>query len=106
MSTLNYNQNHLKLFGLCGSAEGNWSAKLSLTRGVVLFIDIIMSLIPSIAYPFLNSDEPDVFIDALIPVIGFILVTFSYVTFFFEGERAIKTFESIRSLVNEREYDF
>lgn len=106
MASLIYNQNHLELFGFCANADGNWNAKAFLTRGIVLFIDIIMSLVPSIAYPFLHSDEADVFKDALIPIIGFIVVILSYITFFLEGKRVIKTFACIRSLVNERKYDF
>lgn len=103
MLSLYYNQKQLELFGFCPNEDGNWSTKIFLTRGLILSIDIVMSLAPSIAYPFLHSDEADVFIDALIPVIGFIVVTASYVTFFMEGRRAIHTFTHLRSLVNERE---
>lgn len=106
MQSLYYNQKHLELFGFCPNEDGNWNAKIFLTRGLILFIDIIMSFAPSIVYPFLHSEEPDVFIDALIPVIGFIVVTASYVTFFLEGKRAINTFTQLRLLVNEREYHF
>lgn len=62
-----------------------------------------MSITPSIAYAVLHPEEPNVYIDQLIPVIGFIVVTTSYVTFFLEGRRAINTFTHLRSLVNERE---
>lgn len=102
MEPLRYTQNYLQVFGFCPAPDGSLNTTVFLTRLAILYITFIQALLPSMCYPLFHSDEPDVFINSLIPVVGFIIVPISYVTFFVEDKSALITFSHIRSLVNER----
>lgn len=102
MEPLSCTQKYLQVFGFCPNPDGTVDKIVFLTRLIILYITILQALVPSICYPLFHSDEPDVFINSLIPIVGFIIVPISYVTFFLEDKSALITFSHIRSLVKER----
>lgn len=102
MASLYYNQKHLELFGFCPKEDGTSDAIVYVKRYTVLHIIVLHSFVGSVVYPFRHPDEPDVFLSALTPIIAYILVPTSYLTFFLEGKRSVRTFSNVRKLVDER----
>lgn len=102
MEALSCNQKYLKVFGYCRKADDTVDNTVFLTRVAIFYITLVQALIPSICYPFFHSDEPEVFINSLIPIIGFLITPISYLTFFIEDKNVLNTLVYIRSLVHER----
>lgn len=106
MVPLQYTQQHLEIFGFCPKefSDNSFDIILFLKRFTISFICIAMALIPSIAYVCLHPDDTEALISNLIPIVGFILVGTSYLTFFPEGKIALKAFAFLRTIVNDRKF--
>lgn len=107
MVPLQTNQRYMELFGFCPketNLDDNFNIILLSKRFGVLYICIIMSLVPSISYILLHPEDTEVLITSLIPIVGFILVVWSYITFFLEGNTAAKAFVDLRRAINDRKF--
>lgn len=102
MVPLEYNQKLLELFGLCPSEDGRLNILTFVKRITILWMNIGMDLGPTSYFFFTHFDDPELLIGSLTPIIAFIVVSISYITFSLEGKRSIYTFRYLRALVNER----
>ncbi|XP_031629168.1 uncharacterized protein LOC116344663 isoform X2 [Contarinia nasturtii] len=69
---------------------------------IQLWICFGMALIPSNYYVFTHTEDPEAIINSLIPILGFVLVLLSYITFVFEGHHVVHLFVCLRTLVKRR----
>lgn len=102
MVPLEYTQKHMQVLGFCPKEDGSSINITYATRAFTLWIFCGMSLIPSCYFVFTHMEDTAQVITSLIPLLSFVLVPVSYVTFFLEGKRAVRLFAQLRTLANER----
>lgn len=105
MEPLEYNQKHLELLGFC---QSDGSRIITLIKRIgMLWMAIGMDLIPTTHFLYSHFDNNTEFlISTLTPIIAYIVVSVSYLSFCIEGNRAIQTITYLRALVKERTSSF
>lgn len=102
MAPLEYNQRSLEFFGFLSINQQN--IRSVIVRFIILGVFVVMALVPSSYYLYLHVDDTETIISALTPIVAYLLVSASYVTFVSENKTAINNILELRALAEEREY--